>query len=157
MADVTVKLSIGNFTVEVTGDSEYVDRKIEELVSRFLSSSWKAASTEQGGTAAVGHDTAGKKTSPAEFLKNSGAKNQMDRALLLGFYLERTETFSSFTSGDLGRLGKDAKQPFTNPSDIVAKLTGRGLMMSAGDKEGQRAYALTASGETFVETLLESK
>jgi hypothetical protein len=37
MADVTVKLAIGNFSVEVTGEQAYVDKKVEELVSRFLS------------------------------------------------------------------------------------------------------------------------
>jgi hypothetical protein len=154
MADVTVKLSIGNFSVEVTGNVEYVDKKIEELVSRFLTS-WKTPVGEQPTAASVPLDAGGKKTSPAEFLKRSNAKNQIDRALLLGYYLEKTDGVSAFTSGDIGKLGKDAKQPFANPSDAVAKLTGRGMMMSAGDKDGQRAYALTASGEAYVESLLE--
>jgi hypothetical protein len=140
----------------VTGESSYVDKKIDELVSRFLSS-WKSTSSDQGIAASVQLETGGKKTSPAEFLKRSSARNQMDRALLLGYYLENSERVSNFTSSELNELGRDAKQPFTNPSDIVAKLTARGLMMSAGDKEGQRAYALTASGETYVETLLETK
>src|SRR6266849_1682828 len=155
MADVTVKLAIGTFSVEVTGEAAYVDKKIDELVSRFLSS-WKPSSGEPPTATSVPLETGGKKTSPAEFLKKSSAKNQMDRALLLGYYLEKAGV-SNFTSGELGQLGKDAKQPFANPSDAVAKLTARGLMMSAGDKEGQRAYALTASGEAYVEALLEAK
>jgi hypothetical protein len=156
MAEVTVKLAIGSFSVEVTGEPAYVDKKVDELVSRFLSA-WKPSSIEPQTTVSAPLEAGGKKVSPAEFLKKANAKNQMDRALLLGYYLEKTEGISSFTSSDLGQLGKSSKQPFTNPSDAVAKLTGRGLMMSAGDKEGQRAYALTASGETYVETLLEAK
>jgi hypothetical protein len=156
MADVTVKLAIGSFSVEVTGEPSYVDKKLDELVSRFLSS-WKPSMTEQSLPASSPVDASGKKTSPAEFLKKSNARNQMDRALLLGYYLEKTQGLSSFTSSELGQMGKDAKQPFANPSDNVGKLTARGLMMSAGDKEGQRAYALTASGETYAETLLEAK
>jgi hypothetical protein len=156
MAEVTVKLTVGTFSVEVTGEQSYVDKKVDELASRFLSS-WKPPSSEPAAPPAVPLETGGKKTSPAEFLRKSGAKNQMDRALLLGYYLERTESASNFTSTELAQTGRDAKLPFTNPSDLVAKLTARGLMMSAGDKEGQRAYALTASGETYVETLLEPK
>ncbi|OLE74932.1 hypothetical protein AUG19_07250 [archaeon 13_1_20CM_2_54_9] len=156
MADVTVKLAIGNFSVEVSGDKEYVDKKVEELANRFLTS-WRPSSAEPAQASRAPVEVGGKKTSPAEYLKKSTAKNQNDRALLLGYYLEKTQGVSNFTSSEIGQLGKDAKQPFANPSDAVAKLTARGLMMSAGDKEGQRAYALTASGETYVETLLETK
>jgi hypothetical protein len=156
MADVTVKLAMGTFSVEVTGDQAYVDKKIDELVARFLSPG-KTSSVEQAVAANAPLEPGGKKTSAAEFVKKSGAKNQVDRALALGYYFERFEGVPSFTSTELAQLGRDTKQPFANPSDIVAKLTGRGLMMSAGDKEGQRAYALTVSGETYVETLLETK
>jgi hypothetical protein len=156
MADVTVKLTIGNFSVEVTGDSAYVDKKFEDLVSRFLSS-WRPVSTEPTPTTSVPLESGGKKTSAAEFLKKSAAKNQSDRALALGYYLEKFAGYSGFTSTDLAQRGREAKQPFANASDSVAKLTGRGFMMSAGDKEGQRAYALTASGEAYVEALLEAK
>ena len=76
--------------------------------------------------------------------------------MLLGYYTEKSGN-SSFTSGELVRLGKETKQPFTNASDAIAKLSGRGLMMSAGDKDGARAYALTASGEAYVEAMLETK
>jgi hypothetical protein len=157
MADVTVKLTVGNVSIEVSGDSEYVNPKFEELVSRFLSSLRPGISSESSVSVSASREPGAKKTSPAEFLKQSIAGNQVDRALLLGYYLEQTQGVKSFTSTELGQLGKEAKQPFANPSDIVAKLTARGLMMSAGDKEGQRAYALTASGETYAESMLQPK
>jgi hypothetical protein len=158
MADVTVKLVIGAFSVELSGDSDYVDKKLEELVSRFLtSSSWRGTASQTATQTANPPDQSGKKTSAGEFLKKSTVKNQVDRALALGYYLEKLGGMSAFTSTDLSTLGRETKNPFTNASDAVAKLTARGLMMSAGDKDGQRAYALTASGEAFVETLLESK
>lgn len=154
---VTVKLAVGNFSVEVTGEEAYVDKKVEELVSRFLS--WKSAPTmiDSATPQQTAESPGGKQMSAGEFVKKSAAKNQVDRALVLGYFLEKYQKVSSFTSSDLAELGKEVKQPFANASDVVAKLTGRGLMMSAGDKEGQRAYALTASGETYVETLMESK
>lgn len=154
MADVTVKLTIGSVSVEVTGSSKYVDKKFEELVTRFLSSRTTVSTEPRTPSATL--DRGGKKTSAAEFLKKSSAKNQYDRALLLAYYLEKSGN-ASFTSGELVRLGKETRQPFTNASDSVAKLSGRGLMMSAGDKEGARAYALTASGEAYVEAMLEAK
>ena len=152
MADVTIKLTVGTFSVEVAGEQAYVDAKFEELVSRFLSSR-RVQAVESSSFAAPEQD-GGKKTSAAEFLKRGNFKNQSDRALGLGFYLEKFERRTSFTSTELAQLGKETKQPFANASDSVAKLTSRGLMMSAGDKDGQRAYALTASGETYVEGLL---
>ncbi len=154
MPDVTVKLAIGNFSVEVTGEQAYVDKKIEELVARFLS---RKPSGEPAPAPSAPPETGGKQMSPAEFVKLSKAKNQMDRALVLGYYLEKVSGYSGFTSSELAELGKQIKQPFANASDAVARLTGRGLMMSSGDKEGQRAYALTASGETYVETLIEAE
>lgn len=155
MANVTVKLTIGNFSVEVTGEQAYADGKIEELVSRFLSR--RPSTVEPGPVPSGPPEPSGKQMSPAEFVKLSKAKNQIDRALVLGYYLEKVADATGFTSSELADLGKQIKQPFANASDAVAKLTGRGLMMSAGNKEGQRAYALTASGEAYVETLIEAE
>ena len=93
----------------------------------------------------------------AEFLRKAGHKNQSDRALTLADYLEKLDAKPSFTTTELGEMGKTVKYPFTNISDTVAKLVSRGLMMSSGDKDGQRAYALTASGEEYIESLIELK
>ncbi len=153
MGEVSVRLTVGAFSVEVSGEAEYVDKKFEELVSRFLH--WKPSTVEPSSAPGVMPEAGGKQLSAAEFVKLTAAKNQMDRALVLGYYLEKVMGSAGFTSSELGEQGHQIRQPFANPSDAVAKLSGRGLMMSAGDKEGQRAYALTASGETYVESLLE--
>lgn len=156
MADVTVKLTVGGFSTEVTGPVEYVDKKVEELISRFLTS-WKPASAESVASA-VPVSASGKKTSAAEFIRRASPKSQSDVALLLGYYLEKVSGTSNFTSAELATFSKgEAKRPFSNVSDVVAKLTSRGLMMSAGDKEGHRSYSLTASGEEYVEAIMEEK
>lgn len=151
MPDVTLKLSIGNLSVEVSGPQEYADKKLEELVGKYLSGSVKAQ-TDQ--STRVLDTPSGKKMSPAEFVRKAGHSNQTDRAILLGYYLEKMDNQSNFSTADLATLGKSTKYPFTNISDNVARLVARGLMMSAGDKEGARAYALTASGEEFVESMI---
>jgi hypothetical protein len=156
MPDVTVKLTLGSVSFEVTGPQKYVDKKFEQLVTRFLATRIAVAASSETGKPVPTLEKSGKKQSAAEFLKKSRAKNQYDRALLLGYYLERSGA-ESFTSSEIVKLGREAKQPFANASDAIAKLSARGLMMSAGNKEGTRAYALTASGEAEVEGMLENK
>jgi hypothetical protein len=155
MADVTIKLSIGSFAVEVTGPSEYAEKKVEDLVGRYFGPS-RATAAEQP-SAPNPLEQGGKKLSAAEFLRRVAHKNQTDRGLILGFYLERMTGQSSFTTSELGDLGVQTKQPFSNISDIVSRLVSRGLMMTSGTKEGQRAYALTASGEEYVESMIDTK
>lgn len=155
MSDVTLKLTMGSFSVEVTGPEEYADKKLEELVSKYLGAVKAAGPEARTPPTLLGQG--GKKLAPAEFLRKLPHKNQPDRATALAYYLEKFDGQPSFTTGELGTLGQTAKSPFGNISDVVAKLVSRGLMMSAGDREGQRAYALTASGEEYVESLLESQ
>lgn len=155
MADVTLKLTLGNFSVEVTGPSEYAEKKLEELVNKYVGAGRQLPPEER--RSPVKAEKAGKKLTATEFLKQVAHKTQHDRAMALGYYIEKVDAQGSFITNELGQLGKEAKRPFGNISDIVSKLLSRGLMMSAGDKEGQRAYTLTASGEEYVESMYEAK
>ena len=155
MPDVTVKVTLGNFSVEVTGSSNYADKKLEELLGRYLGSAKPAS----GGAHQVPSTLSGrgdKKLTVAEFVKKVSPKKHTDLAMLLGYYVEKFESQTSFTTTELGKMSRDVKRPFGNISDTVAKLASGGLIMSAEDKEGQRAYALTASGEEFGESILEA-
>lgn len=152
MADVTIKLTIANFSVEVTGSPEYAEKKVEELADRYLSCGNRTPSEGTPVANLLAHS--GKKVSAAEFLRGAGHKNQTDRGIILGYYLERLNSQPSFTTSELGELGIQTKQPFTNISDIVSRLASRGLMMRSGDKEGQKAYSLTASGEEYVQSMM---
>jgi hypothetical protein len=157
MADATIKLTIGGFTVEVSGTEEYVDRTFDPLVEKFLPAQFRS-----GNVAAIGPespvtaeitDATGKKLAPAEFLRKLSHTNQLDRALALGYYLEKMQNVSSFTTKELLELSKQVKYPFANISESVSRLVGRGLMMSAGDKEGVRAYSITATGEQMIDSM----
>ncbi len=155
MAEVTLKLSIGNFMAEVTGPQTYADKKLEELVGRYLTSSIKPISSDSTTLKSV--EPTGKRMSVAEFLKKKvNAKNQTDRAIALGYYIEKFESQPNFTTSEILQLGRTAKYQFTNVSDSVGRLVGRGFMMSAGEKESQRAYALTASGEEYIESMMSN-
>lgn len=154
MADVTLKLAVGAFSIEVSGPQEYVEQKVEEFTQKFLPPQLRpVSSTEPASSAAPLTDAVGKRLSPAEFLKKISHTNQLDRALALGYYLEKVEGFPSFTTKELAELSRQVKYPFANISESVSRLVGRGLMMSAGDKEGTRAYALTATGESMIDSM----
>lgn len=155
MANVTVRLTVGNFSVEVSGPEAYVNAKIDSLVSQYLTATRSPG--VEGQKQAPSLRAGDKKLAPAEFLSKLGHHNQRDRALALGYYLEKFEGFGSFTTGELKGLESKTKYPFTNVSDTVLKLVSRGLMMNAGEKDGQRAYALTASGEEYVDAMKEEK
>jgi hypothetical protein len=155
MTEVTIKLITPNFSVEVTGEAEYAEKKAEELAEKYLAYGRKAPNEQTPATGA--EDRRGKKISAAEFLRNTGHKNQTDRGLVLGFYLERMSNQQNFTTSEVGELGIQTKQPFTNISDTVSRLVSRGLMMSSGEKDGQRAYALTATGEEYVKSMTAAK
>lgn len=154
MADATVKLTFGAFSVEVSGAPDYVDRKLEELLKTYGPSGRMASGEGRNATPAAlpSSDATGKKVGPGEFLTRAPSKNQSDQAISLGYYLEKVEEMQSFTTADLGRVAREAKRKFANVSDVVAKLASRGLLMSVGNKEGHRAYSLTASGENYVES-----
>jgi hypothetical protein len=157
MPQVTLRLTVGTFSVEVVGPPKYAEAKLEELVGRYLSSAKPAVAESRPSSTISALEKSGKPLAPAEFLRKLPHKNQSDRAMALAYYREKVQAESNFTTGELGQMGKETKYPFTNVSDTVAKLASRGLMMSAGDKEGQRAFALTASGEEYIEAMLEAK
>jgi len=156
MANVILKLTIGNFSAEVSGPTKYAEKKLEDLIAKYLSSSVKspASDSSSSGAASLKPSSGKKKRAPSEILKRAG--NQTDRALLLGYYMEKMDSQPSFTTTELRDLGKQAKYSFTNISDSVASLVGRGLMMSAGEKDGHRAYTLTATGEEYAESLMSN-
>lgn len=156
MPNVTLKLSIGNFSAEVSGPTKYAEKKLEELVAKYLSGTIRSSASDSSSSNASSRQSSPgkKKRSPSELLK--GSSNQTDRALLLGYYMEQLNSQTSFTTKELASLGKQAKYAFTNISDSVARLVGRGLMMSAGEKDNQRAYTLTATGEEYAESLLSN-
>jgi len=153
MAEATVKLTFGSFSVEVSGSPDYVDKKLEELLKTY-GPSGRLASAESRSAAPLalpGADATGKKIGPGEFSDESSQQQSKRPSALPRLLPGKVEEMQSFTTGDLGKVAREAKRKFANISDVVAKLAARGLLMSVGNKEGHRAYSLTASGEEYVE------
>jgi len=94
-----------------------------------------------------------KKISIKEFILQKKPKNDIQKALAIGYYLEKYEDSTSFNAKDLEKGFRDAREKVpANVPDKIQKNIAKGHMMEAEkEKDGLKAYVLTSSGEKFVE------
>ena len=100
-----------------------------------------------------------KKLSVKEFLLSKKPMNDVQKTLVIGYYLEKHEGFASFNVKDLENGFRSSKE--TVPTNInvgVDRNVGKGYIMDAKEKkDNKRAWVLTNSGEQFVESGLKEK
>lgn len=94
-----------------------------------------------------------KKVSIKEFILQKKPRNDVQRALIIAYYLENYEGFSSFTSKDIEKSFREARETVPpNVPDKVQLNIAKEHMMKAGEKkDGKTAYVLTNSGVRFIE------
>ena len=84
-------------------------------------------------------------------------KDDIQKTLIVGYYLEKYDNLSSFNSKDLENGFRSAKESI--PDNInykVIKNIEKGYMMEAKEKKDKlKAWNLTGSGERFVENDLK--
>ena len=151
---VSMRIRIGEYELEVSGPRAFVEKKIEEFVSKQRDYAPTPEKPTMSPTvrAEPKGPTSSKPTSVAQFFRTAAPRTDVDRALLAGYFLEKHKNEKSFTSVEVRETIKDAKiSPPKNPSDVIAKNIKKGLMMSAGDKDGKMAFVLTSDGEDAVE------
>jgi len=152
---VTMRVRLGDTEMEVTGPSDFVQEKIDAFLKQQPAS--QAAAGSRGTAPAAQPDVAGarKKLSLAQFFRKLALRSDVDRALAAGYYLESSEEKETFTAAEVRDAIRAAKiVPPRNPSDSIAQNIRKGLMMSAGDKEGKMAFVLTTDGEEVIDALL---
>ena len=95
----------------------------------------------------------GKKLSIKEFLLTKKPTDDVQRTLVIGYYLEHFESMDRFNARDLADGFRSAKEPPpTNINDKVNLNIRKGYMMEAKEKKDKfKAWVLTNSGEKFVE------
>jgi len=88
-----------------------------------------------------------------EFILQKRPKGDVQKALVIGYYLEKYQDFSSFNAKDVEQGFRDARDKIPpNVGDKIKKNIAKGHMMEAGEeKDEMKAYFLTSSGERFVE------
>lgn len=97
----------------------------------------------------------GKSLSIREFIQQLGPKKHIDIALAFGYYLEKYQGLSEFTSADIINCYYEAKLEASNTSLMVNRNIRRGLLMASkkpGGK-GKNRYTLTTSGEQYIESM----
>ena len=94
-----------------------------------------------------------KEISIKEFILSKKPKDDVQRTLAIGYYLEKYQHLTSFNIRDLVdgfRVAKDKVPP--NMSDKVQMNAKKGHMTEAKEKKDKlMAYYLTNTGEQFVE------
>ena len=155
--NVTMRVRIGESELEVTGPKDFVEKKISEFVE--LSKATPLA--RQSVTKGLPHSDleadapTGKPLSPAQLFRKYNVRTDVDRTLLAGYYLEVHKKYESFTAAEAKEIIKVAKiNPPKNTNDAINSNVKKGLMMSAGDKDGKRAFILTSDGEDAVKEMI---
>jgi hypothetical protein len=154
-----MRIKIGESELEVTGPAEFVERKAKEFIELNKLAPLAHPSTGRIAKTSGPSETIPaprKALSPAQFFKKAGARTDVDRTLLAGYYLESFKQCDSFTAGEIKETIRDAKNsPPKNANDAVNSNIKKGLMMSAGDKDGRRAFVLTSDGEEAVAEMVQ--
>lgn len=94
-----------------------------------------------------------KTTSIKELMLEKKPKDDVQKTLLIGYYLEKHSKMKDFTPNDLKEGFGSAKEPIPgNVSDKIAQNIRKGHLMEMSKKDdGRRALTVTSSGEKFVE------
>lgn len=96
--------------------------------------------------------TASKKLSIKEFILERPPSTDIQRTLVIGYFLETCAGMASFTGADLEKGYRDAKEPVpSNVSVNIQRCIKNGHMMEAEEKKNNKtAYTVTRSGEQFI-------
>jgi len=95
--------------------------------------------------------TSGKELTPSEFLKLKRPDSGTERLIVLAYYLERFRNTKDFSQADLAKVADEAKL-----STIHAQYFTYGIQQGFLRKTTKGRYAITLSGEDFVEAMRES-
>ncbi len=130
--------------------SESLEKKLHELELRVEKLENALASDS------IATKPKAKKMSAKEFMLSKDLKTVVQEVLALCYFLEQNEGMESFNANDIMSVFRLAKVKLpANINDTVNKNIAKGYLMEAAEKKDtKKAWTLTASGETFVESEL---
>ncbi len=126
------------------------DDNIDEILKKLAELESRVSALEGRTDKRTAED---KKLSVKEFLLTKKPTDNVQRTLVIGYYLEHFESMDRFNIRDLADGFRWAKEPPpTNINDKVNLNIRKGYMMEAKEKKDKfKAWVLTSSGEKFVE------
>ena len=97
-----------------------------------------------------------KELSVRELILQKRPRSDVEKALVLGYYLEHYRNVSHFNGSDLEELFREAKEIVpSNINDKVNKNVQRGFITEAKEKKDElKSWTLTSTGERYVESEL---
>lgn len=100
-----------------------------------------------------------KQVSIKEFIISKKPKDDIQKTLVIGYYLENQRVFCSFNVKDLKDGFREAKESLpSNINQMVNENIKKGYMMEAEQKKDEmKAWVLTNTGEGFVNDLEKEK
>jgi len=127
-----------------------IEQRVEKLEQR-VEKLENATLGEVDSTSVVGRKR--KKTSIKEFLLLKKADNDVKRTLLIAYFFEKFEDFSSFNSEDLknGFLKAKIKRPLNINDKININIRNGHMMEIQEKKDSKKTWVLTSTGEIYVE------
>jgi hypothetical protein len=127
------------------------ENEIEELKKRITELEYRITKLEN-------HKIQNKKMNPKklsikEFIRSKSPQNDVQKTLIIGYYLEKYENFDNFNVNDLKKYFKDAREKVPlNVADKIQLNIKKGHIMDFGDKKDDlKSYVLTSSGEDYVD------
>jgi len=97
-----------------------------------------------------------KRLSLRELMRRTKSRTNVEKVLLVGYFLEQHEGLKCFNADDMKRAFQNAKEPvLSNTLAFINQNIKNGNIMQVKEKKDNRkAYTLTASGEDLVEKSL---
>jgi hypothetical protein len=151
---VTMRVRVGDKEIEVTGPSDFVEKKIAEFLKQAPSTVVVPSAAPSSKEQAVQHS---KGTSPAQFFKATNPKTDNDRVVVAAYFLEKYRNAQNATMAEIRDLIAESKRnPPRNTNDAINQNIRKGLLMTAGDRENKMTFVLTSDGEAEVEEMLKT-
>jgi hypothetical protein len=127
---------------------------IESITKKFAEHEERLQKLEAKiqGSASASVGGSQKMISPKEFLLERKPSGDVQKTLVLCYYIEHTMGLTPFNIDDLSKVFKLAKEAVpSNLNDKINKNIDKGYLVEADEKkEAKKAWHLTVSGENFI-------
>ncbi len=150
--------SITRYGETIVKLSEFVkplDEAVRAEAFKFLLAKELGQISEEAPSAAsaIRSEAKTRAVAPQELIRKSDASSFTEKAVVLGYWLEKYQQKPTFSSADLKAAFEQAReQSAKNPSDLVAKLETTARIMKAEKVGAVQHYRLTSTAIEEVET-----
>lgn len=151
----------GEIEIEST-DQSFVETHLDELTKKFFlatgvqrSRSYPTLDSNDNTESMLttrSFDIGEKKETMEEFVRRAKPHNGTEYLIVAGYFLEKMEKRSSFTTADIVSAFLKLKFKHSNPSQAIAGARSLGFLMGAAD--GSKGLQLSRTGEEKVEAMI---